>query len=724
MISDSSHTNTNHVETSLQTSVSFVKKASIALLASIQLFVGTGVVFAQDDVSFVGIKKSRTAQILDNFKESEETLLFKNSPFTPEEERGLFESEGKIRNLEEMIQRIQESKDSLKDQKREVTTRKYTLQSMLQELDGNISDVSTKISDSEESIRIKNKEIADLLREMVQLQDRIDSNREAIMSYLSYIYKKGDTVYGDEESVDLIRTLVFTDGNVSDVLANYHFLTILEITGQNFLEERRSLLSQYYVQTQTIKQEKNDVIALKKKLNDEKQQLEDQKAYKQEILDRTRGQEALFNEYISDRQEKQGKIEERLATAMNEYDESFTTVAERSNCRVSPSVGIIAINASASKKCDELNLAYQSEKNLRQYASEEVGPNPLSWPVDPRYISTYYQDADYFDSVGSSHVGIDIPTEQGTEIKSPMPGYVYFVNPPTPNGYGYFAVKHPNGFVTVYGHVSEIKVKKYDFVEAGQVIALSGGAPGTPGAGIMTSGAHLHFEVWLNRETVDPLRFLDTTFLRYETLSNKYKYKFIEDLKLRYGYMANTSKYDTFVIRGETEIERQKYLLEHYAAPSFRDWNTWTEEAVGAKLDPSFLMCIGLAETGLGRNLKTAYNVGNIGNTDSGDTQGFISARDGIYWMGKTLNNKYLGDYQRISDLSRWGNKSGPIYASSPKNWQENLVRCLSSLKGRFVEDGYLFRMVPEELEAATPPAMSTGAIADPLPDEKVTSTP
>lgn len=188
---------------------------------------------------------------------------------------------------------------------------------------------------------------------------------------------------------------------------------------------------------------------------------------------------------------------------------------------------------------------------------------------------------------------------QSSEVRSPMPGYVYFVNSPTKNGYGYFAIKHPNGFVTVYGHVSEIKVEKHDFVEAGQLIALSGGAPGTPGAGVMSSGPHLHFEVWENRETVDPLRYLDLTYLRFESLTNKYKYKFIEDLKLRYGYMANTTKYDSFVLRGSTEIERQKYLLERYAYGTFDDWNAWTEEAVSAKLDPSFLMCIGLAETGL-----------------------------------------------------------------------------------------------------------------------------
>lgn len=95
-------------------------------------------------------------------------------------------------------------------------------------------------------------------------------------------------------------------------------------------------------------------------------------------------------------------------------------------------------------------------------------------------------------------------------------------------------------------------------------------------------------------------------------------------------------------------------MLSTYATPAFQDWNLWVNTALEAKIDPSFMMCIGLAETTLGNHLKTAYNIGNVGNTDSGDTITFASPQEGIRAMAKTFNNRYLGKYQKISELSRW----------------------------------------------------------------------
>lgn len=75
----------------------------------------------------------------------------------------------------------------------------------------------------------------------------------------------------------------------------------------------------------------------------------------------------------------------------------------------------------------------------------------------------------------------------------------------------------------------------------------------------------------------------------------------------------------------------------------------WVDTALDAKIDPSFMMCIGLAETTLGNHLKTAYNIGNIGNTDSGSTYTFSSPQEWLTWMTATFNNRFLWKYTKVS---------------------------------------------------------------------------
>lgn len=58
----------------------------------------------------------------------------------------------------------------------------------------------------------------------------------------------------------------------------------------------------------------------------------------------------------------------------------------------------------------------------------------------------------------------------------------------------HLTILHPNGVVTMYGHILTSFVNPGDEVSQGQIIALMGGQPGTPGAG-MSTGCHLHFSV-------------------------------------------------------------------------------------------------------------------------------------------------------------------------------------------------------------------------------------
>lgn len=131
----------------------------------------------------------------------------------------------------------------------------------------------------------------------------------------------------------------------------------------------------------------------------------------------------------------------------------------------------------------------------------------LIYPVEPKLgISAEFNDPAYEALFGMPHKAIDIPVDQGTKVLAVADGVVEDV---TDNGYGFnsLTIRH-DGLATLYGHVESFLVKKGDTVHRGQPIALSGGRPGTPGAGHITTGPHVHFEVIVAGERVDPMGYL------------------------------------------------------------------------------------------------------------------------------------------------------------------------------------------------------------------------
>jgi murein DD-endopeptidase MepM/ murein hydrolase activator NlpD len=127
---------------------------------------------------------------------------------------------------------------------------------------------------------------------------------------------------------------------------------------------------------------------------------------------------------------------------------------------------------------------------------------PTSMPAQvPMLSSSYGYRSDPFTGAGAMHSGLDFKGPTGTPILAAADGTVTFAG--GQSGYGNtIEITHANGLVTRYAHLSSFTVSLGQTVGRGVQIARMGSTG-------RSTGSHLHFEVRLNGQAVNPLKFLE-----------------------------------------------------------------------------------------------------------------------------------------------------------------------------------------------------------------------
>ncbi len=164
---------------------------------------------------------------------------------------------------------------------------------------------------------------------------------------------------------------------------------------------------------------------------------------------------------------------------------------------------------SSSEKMMLLSLQQLWDAEGSTYTLRGIDTNTvILWPISPRLgISAKFDDESYEKKFGFPHHAIDIPTAQGTKIQAPADGTVLKVSE-NGIGYSYVILEHAGGVQTGYGHVRAVYVKEGDTLRAGDEFAETGGGVGDKGAGVFTTGPHLHFFMKIAGVLVDPLKYL------------------------------------------------------------------------------------------------------------------------------------------------------------------------------------------------------------------------
>ncbi len=157
---------------------------------------------------------------------------------------------------------------------------------------------------------------------------------------------------------------------------------------------------------------------------------------------------------------------------------------------------------------DEKYLKLAEEIDLWKGLQRTKTILPVGNPIKDPYITSKYGSREHpINGKITIHKGIDFAGHIGTPLYAVAPGKV--VRAGTESGYGKVVeIDHGLGFSTLYGHLSEIRVKKGDFVETKDVIGLGGNTG-------RSTGPHLHYEIRYNNAPFNPYTFVSAEKLDY-----------------------------------------------------------------------------------------------------------------------------------------------------------------------------------------------------------------
>ncbi len=397
-----------------------------------------------------------------------------------------------------------------KDKLLSVQENRLTLQNQVSILNQEIENTVAIMQNVVMQVEEKENQITALEADIKVKNIEIDNQKKMLSEYLTILYEDENSIDDttDQNNAVNIAKMLLSDKTPDEALRELRYFNILEATGREIFDKLDSLVKEQETEQTVLENSRNKLEMLYRQLDEQKSTLETQQQAKAQLLEETKGQETIYQQLLDESQQEQAQALQDINSLRDNLKFIQDKIAELGD-KFNPD--------------DYKSVLDQNTTNVWQYIKDNPdGAFQPRWPVSPsRGISAYFHDPSYLQAMGIPHEAIDIRVPQSTPIHAPADGVVYKTRD---NGYGYsyIILAHAGGFMTLYGHVSEIRVKEGQKIKQGQVIGLSGATPGTKGAGLLTTGPHLHFEVMKGGKHVDPLDYLPLAYLPLDSLAQKY----------------------------------------------------------------------------------------------------------------------------------------------------------------------------------------------------------
>lgn len=370
--------------------------------------------------------------------------------------------------------------DKINKQLRELQLQERQAEQQRNTAEETITDTESGKKKTEKDLVLLGERIDKQMKELTVVMLNIDKIKIQLHDNAKQLEDVNERILKRSELLDDRIKLMYMNGQASYLEVLFDATSFTDFLGR--LDSLETIASQDNALLKAHKQDKQLVLDKKKQIEDDLVQVKQWYAE----LDQRKNQ-----------LKKQEKEKQVLLASLDKKLETLHGLSE------SQDQILVGLFQERSKLQAKRLAVIESERKKRQASGEYKG-GQLSPPLtDYTVTSTFGVRTDPITGQqGVSHSGIDMGAPRGTKIHAAESGVV--ISAEWWNGYGNTVViDHGNGLWTLYGHIdyNGIKVAEGDEVQVGDTIALVG----TTGN---STGYHLHFEVRLNGERVNPAPYL------------------------------------------------------------------------------------------------------------------------------------------------------------------------------------------------------------------------
>jgi murein DD-endopeptidase MepM/ murein hydrolase activator NlpD len=346
-------------------------------------------------------------------------------------------------------QSLQERLDATQDKLSHVRAHEGVLTTRISHESRQIERLTAEVADLRNKEAVVAAQLAQKQAELEQAQARLDYLRERLRVAIQILEARLVAIYQSNEP-DLITVLLQSEG-FEDLLARSEYVRTLQDQDNDIVARVRGLRNEMRITVDTVRAARDQIAARKQELEATRIKL---KARTAELAAARRKQHATLMRLRDHEEHLEGDISE------------------------------------ISQKIAE-QLAQQT--GALPAGPIRAGSGQFIWPVNGSVVSGFGM------RWGRMHEGIDIAVATGTPIRAAASGSVSLSG--ASGGYGnYTCISHGGGLSTCYAHQSQILVSGGS-VAQGQIIGLVGCTG-------HCFGPHLHFEVRVGGQAVDPLGYL------------------------------------------------------------------------------------------------------------------------------------------------------------------------------------------------------------------------